>query len=149
MRWSTLLLVVPFVSACDGTIGPPMRRSRLALLILSLVGGCELLPVGPGGSPDVVGVVLSRESRQIASSSVPTILVEVREVRSASRVLKGCAGVSQFHLYDSTRISWASGGVATVDDLEEGRKVSIWVAAGSPITLSCTPGAAAARVRLE
>ncbi|HEX2281342.1 MAG TPA: hypothetical protein VHG52_06220 [Thermomicrobiales bacterium] len=126
-----------------------MRRAWLALLILCSTTGCDLLPTGPSGKPDVVGVVRALELREIAQSSVPTIMVEVRQVRSSARVLKGCGGVSQFHLYESTRINWASGGVAAPDDIEPGRRVSIWIVAGSPITLSCTPGAAAARVRLE
>ena len=126
-----------------------MHRSRLSFLVLCSLAACDVSPFGQSGKPDVVGVVRAVESRQIANTSVPTIMLEVREVRSSARVLKGCAGVSQFHLSESTRISRASGGAAAEGDIEAGRKVSIWVVPDAPITLSCTPGAAAARVRLE
>ena len=126
-----------------------MRRAWLALLILCSTAGCDLLPTGPSGKPDVVGVVRALEYGEIASNSVPSIVVEVRHVRSSARALKGCGGESQFYLSASTRIQWASGGVAAPDDLLPGRKVSVWIVAGSPVTLSCTPGAAAARIRLE
>ena len=126
-----------------------MKPARFAVLALCALAGCDLLPLGPSGKPDVVGVVRAVESRQIASNRVPTLVVEVREIRSSARMLKGCAGVSQFHLSSSTRIDRASGGVVAAGDIEAGRKVSIWVVPGSPVTLSCTPGAAAARVRLE
>lgn len=130
-----------------------MRIWRLVFVLLPLTAGCGLWPTGPDGDPDAVGTVISRDVRPIgtptAGDSIHSIVVEVSTVRSAMRVLKGCGGVAEFFLHASTRIGRASGAAATIRDLEVGRRVSIWVEPGTPVTLSCTPGAAASRVRIE